>query len=585
MLTLLIQTSGGANGNASAFNSIIIPSGQHAVLMLSSGYLIRLICPKVADNLGIERNNLSKPSRLSSAVDIEVNKRDVKLESFSVKVIKDYIQAKGKITDSGFGWDAEVGFEVRLFPELKNGELHFRTKELEPKVDIDIEWWVWLTSFAIGGIIQGIIGSIVAVIVVAITEGIADAILTSKTEDSFDLEIEDNPIPFGPIGTDLNVQSIVLDDFLFSGSVIRSIEMPIKRSDILVFDGYRSIDLDTGASLHTAQPELYNYVYGSPVLVRPAVPLGQPGYDIGFVAGEIKPLNAASIATMYGAVFEQVSPSDLENVQMQMSNSAAIPYSEIPVGFVTGSPAIPEDYIILAIRTNTGRFSKCAVSQNPSGSIQIRYVTYEKPLPAVNVIFVNIVDANGQLLELIYKAEPRLMAYPMTFEWRIGTKKLQGNGSVTIGQHYFEFTVDGKICKLKLKSEAFGKHHYLSVTCTDSIGMIKTGSIEIGVVELKKPEYDLELFSRFMEIGDWIAEKIPGIPRSEADMGLGGRKPHPEPLPQLIKSLKLSEITPNALVCDGTLGNFIGLIDSPNGPNISKNWDMEFRAAIERGMK
>ena len=586
VLALLIRTSAATNGDPAAFNTSLIPSGQNSALIFNSDYVIGLICPQIANQLGIDPSKFDSSCGLKSAVNISAGGKTAKLTSLGLKIVNDYIRVRGKVIKSDTGWDAEGTFEIRVYLVIENGELTFKSELVSSDIDVSLEWWVWLTAIAIGaiigGIIAGIVGAVVGAIIAAFLTAVVKAIVVESITGDMEIGPEDIALPIGPIGGDLNLQTVLLDDLLLAGSAIRIIQMPIKQSDLLTFEGFRDINLDTGFHQSIASLQYHTlYKFYPTQAAQPIFPGTNTGFDISFRAGGIQPVFGASLTAMPMTIFEQISPVDLENVQNQMSNSIIVPWNEIPEGFVTGGPVLPENYLVLVVRTNEGRYAKCAVSRMPDGRYQFRYITYDRPVPAVWIeyIFNSSVDVEEARLVTTYKAKHSLMAYPVTTQWSLGGRILDGVGIVTLEGVEFQYEVEGNRCTIKTDRKWGGL--LLCATCTDSRGIKIRGCRDLGQIESYRQKYQFELLSRLTDLGYWLKEKFPDV----VDPGLDPTSPDPSPLPTLLEGLKLSDLTPSALIEKGFLGNLLGFRPSMENPDIVYTWRQDFNRALEVEMK
>jgi hypothetical protein len=132
----------------------------------------------------------------------------------------------------------------------------------------------------------------------------------------------------------------------------------------------------------------------------------------------------------------------------------------------------PTDILVFAVRTSQARFAKCAAWRDPADFLHFRYTTYDRPTPSLliggewEVISEQKIGEGtetyvfrGMIREAKYEifareqrgdfeALPRLMAYPIDFEWCLAGNILTGNGSVQIHNTRVRYSVDGDQCTL-----------------------------------------------------------------------------------------------------------------------------------------
>ncbi len=586
VLAMLIRTSSTTQGNSSGFTTSLIPSGQHTVLVFNSNYLIKAICPYIASELGIDISNFECPCDLKHSVDIRADGRDAKLTSLNVSVVDNFIRVKGEVKASGKGWKAKGEFETRVYPAISNGEIVFNSVPFSSSVDVDLEWWAYIASIAVGGILGGIMGAIIVGIACAIIEAVASSLAGGALSESVESDAVGG-IPLGPIGEDLNLQTVLLDDFILSGTPIRSIEMPVAAADIVSFDNNQLLNLDNGSQMAVGEIDLYGYMPMSNTTAVSAViqgvALGSRGYDISFRSGGIGPTNGAYLTPMWEAIFEQISPVDLENLQAQMTDSCFIGIADIPVGSVVGGPGMPANYLMLAVRTNEGRYAKCAVARTPANTVLFRYVTYDRPTPSLRVKRVDTgfapPGAGAAPVTRTYEAIPTLLAYPLSYTWSLGGNSIQGTGTVTIYGCDFAYKITSNLCELTGAANTFARKIWLCATCLDSRGIKVQSCLDLGLSDRLAEWLVFEKLNRLMELIRWINDKLP-----EIDTDIDPRNGRPVP-PILVKGVHLFDLTPLSIIKNGLPSNIVNMKPSVDKPRIVMNWDVEFRRALKEGMK
>ncbi|WP_164200459.1 hypothetical protein [[Micrococcus luteus] ATCC 49442] len=301
-----------------------------------------------------------------------------------------------------------------------SGSIAIATTTPTVNTDVDLEWWVWLVGLGLGGLFGGIVGVIVAAVVLAITEslveGVADSMISSGISGSLGTF---SSIPLGPIGSGLEMTSLVLDDLELRGTIARTPSVPVRNSSSRTAVSKLSFDFDAGTTSGTPQP-------GTDLVWDPASGLSTRGAArlsvTGRTYGSLDPL-AISVLPLIGT---------------------SIPLSMIPA-FADLGPFSIGSKLVFGIRTGDGRLVRCRAWRNAfDGRLLLQWVTYDNPVAQLDLTQRWWVAERGPVEKYIsadcarcttsevawygvIEAWPRLAPFPIDYQWCLCGHVLDGD--------------------------------------------------------------------------------------------------------------------------------------------------------------
>jgi hypothetical protein len=281
--------------------------------------------------------------------------------------------------------------------------------------------------------------------VLAIVEAVAEGLVENMATDAFNnIAADIPPIPLGPVGAGLTLTNLVLDDLELRGPLVRSLKMPVKSSGSHTSNGGFTIDLDTGQVRAAGDIRFETDLIWNP--------------GTGFSTAASTRLTVTSLS--YGAL----TPVQLEKFAYATSTIAA---SSVPLALdlpMFGTHA----EIVFGVLTNQGRVAKVRAwrSVMQGGALVMRWVTYDRPIPELDIAMRWDVLEHGKAFEYIgpnlapcsraevsrrctIEAWPKLMTFPVTYQWCFcGSVLEDGEGTVNTPTGPVQYRAKGRFLEL-----------------------------------------------------------------------------------------------------------------------------------------
>jgi hypothetical protein len=381
--------------------------------------------PRIAASLGRPITDFDTPLRLNRAIPAPGGQGT--LTNLEARVIGNRISVTGRATDSGTGWSAESNFSFFIDIGLASGAITVTATTPVVDTDVDLEWWVWLVSLGLGGLFGGIVGAIVAVVVLAIVEAVAEGVADGMISDGISGSLGGLPsIPLGPIGGGLTLTSIVLDDLELRSTIVRSVSIPVKNQGGYISVGGFAVDLDTGVISADTRA-------GSDLVWNPAARLSTNG-----------PSGLSVTGTSFGAL----TPVQISRLPLATNQ---LPIGLIPLTYPPSFLFLPHNEVVFGMRTTEGRLAKVRAwrSISEAGALHLDWVTFDTPIPSLDIAARWSVLERGEVTEYItpdcsfcrsnpvrwcgiFEAWPRLVAFPIDYQWCLCGEVLEeGSGEVS----------------------------------------------------------------------------------------------------------------------------------------------------------
>ncbi|MFZ5817345.1 MAG: hypothetical protein ACOY93_18940 [Bacillota bacterium] len=443
-LTFGIRTDAASGGNINGVTQSFIPAGGQSVVMMSNFWLLaRVVRPRLAAELGLSAADFDTPLRLNRPVPAPGGQGT--LTQLEGRVEGNRIRIDGRATASGTGWSAVATFHFFIDLSLSGGQIQITASPAVVDTDVSLEWWVWLLSLGLGALFGGIVGAIVGAIVPAIVEAVAEGLAEQAASQAFDDAVGNiPPIPLGPIGSTLTLTSLLLDDLELRGPIQWGLTFPVKSSGAHMAGGGFTLDLDAG-TLHPAGSLLakldlaWNPATG--LSTRNGAGLSVTGYS-------------------YGAL----TPVQLRNLSFATTH---LPAASIPPVADLGFFDIGEA-VVFGVRTNQGRLAKVKAWRDllAGGALRLEWTTYDTPIPTLDIALRWEVMEKGEGTPFVgadfaactrytvsrrctVEAWPRLMAFPVNYQWCLCGTVLQGQGKLQHAGGSIAYRVDGRYLTLE----------------------------------------------------------------------------------------------------------------------------------------
>lgn len=405
-LAIMLTFAGGAAGNAAGLQDFINP-GDTGAIAIFFRWLARILRPKVASALETDEANFDLGDdflKLNKTIKVSGGGETADLTKLELRLKDGFIELKGEIAKSGFCYDASGKISGRIRAEVTGGELVFKAEIDDPDVDIDIPWYCWLGAAVVGAIAGGLVGVLVGAvvgavggavvggvvggvvvggIVGAILIGILVPVLLAIAENVVENTVEgiagnladklrqDLQVP--AIGLNLVFQRVFIDDVAITFDA-RPIEtVPIRASGMLEVKNGQLIDLDNGQvgpeGMNSADLEWRGKGFGRQLRTRCGARLARTG------------------AVDFAKILRwKLYPFAYRDATIPLSELALpLPFPDLPFLHIPESQKYLETHLVYAIRTAEGRYGVVQVAEVFDDRIRLRYKTYEKRLPSIQL--------------------------------------------------------------------------------------------------------------------------------------------------------------------------------------------------------
>jgi len=432
-----VRMANDTGGNINNVTTSLIPAGSPSMVMMSNTWLLaKVMRPRVAAALGRPVSDFDTPMHLNHSIPAPGGSGT--LTNLDAFVEGNRIRINGRATASGTGWSAVSNFTFFVSLSIDaTGSIAIATTTPTVDTDVDLEWWVWLVGLGLGALFGGIIGAIIAAVVLAITEsvveGVADGLISSGISGSLGSFAS---IPLGPIGSGLQMTSLVLDDLELRGTIVRAPTVPVRNGGSFTAPAGRSFDLDAGTTSASA-------VTGTDLVWDPSTGLTTAG---------------AARLTITGRSYGSLDPLAISSLPL---NSTHIARSMIPL-FLDVGPFSVGDRVVFGVRTGDGRLARCRASVGAAGELHFEWVTYDNPIPSLQLTQHWCVHERGPIDEYIsadcsrctrsevawcgvIEAWPKLVPFPVDFQWCLCGEIIEpGTGEVKGPDGPLSYKLEGR---------------------------------------------------------------------------------------------------------------------------------------------
>ncbi|MCQ1536863.1 hypothetical protein FTO70_14525 [Methanosarcina sp. KYL-1] len=447
-ITFGVRMANDSGGNINGVTTSFIPAGSQSLVMMSNFWLLaRVMRPRLAASLGRPVTDFDTPLRLNRSIPAPGGQGT--LTQLEARVEGNRIRVNGQARDSGTGWSAMSNFTFFIDIALVDGSLSVTATTPTVDTNVDLEWWVWLLTLGLGALFGGIIGTIVTAIVLAIVEAVAEGIIDNLVGGGIGDSLGGLPaIPLGPIGGGLTLSTVVLDDMELRCSITRSLSVPVKNQGSHLSSTGFNVDLDTGTIRSSVLPET----------------------DLVWNPSRGLSANGPTGLSVIGTSFSSLTPVQVSNLPLL---SREIPLTLIPFTYPPSTPFVEHDEVVFGVRTTDGRYAKARAwrSLTAGGALQLSWVTYDTPVPRLDIAARWWVIERGEVTEFIrpdcsvcrsspvrwcgmFEAWPRLMAFPIDYQWCLCGKVLEeGEGSVSTPHGPLAYKLTGRCLCIETEME------------------------------------------------------------------------------------------------------------------------------------
>lgn len=484
-LAFALPTRSATTGDVDAVGGPNTSAGSPVAILFDSETLLGdVIRPEIAAGMDASVDAFERPCRLTGSVDLDTSGAaeldDLNLNSLRARIHDGHIRIDGSFdgdgSAKGFPFTVDGDFRIRVYLELNDeGEFDVRVESEDPDVDVDFPAWVYVVAGGLGLITGGIAGAAVGATLVLVAETVADAVADSIGGEVLAEQlgaVGDVSVPLGPAAEGFELTEVDLTEgaLALGGRPVTDAGIPVAARAIdQTLPSGTTVDLDTGDTYTGSEPAGVDVAWGQ----------GTDGVGIYARSG-------ADIAPLGGQSFRTLTVVDVEQADFEGS-----PYgSMLPASFVPVRPAAwfpVGSSLTFAVRTSEHRFTKCEVFRLPNGRLELDYVTYDRPMPGVDVLVESAITEREQVAEgtdrwvgascagsfrydgsrygggvrteshaneytiddvaqsVTATAEPTRLATPIrSIAWTLDGTSVSGSGTITIdSDHEVEYAVDG----------------------------------------------------------------------------------------------------------------------------------------------
>lgn len=371
----LMTFGGGAAGDRTAFSRSFISAGGNGGIAVSFSWLCRVISPRIDEALNL--GGAFTDCRLTRTVRIDEDE-DIDLTDLSMSLEDGFIRVSARVEKSGFCYDAAGTVSARIRLAVVAGRLVVNAEVEDPDVDVDVPWYCYLAGAVIGGLVGllfGVIGAIVGAILVPLilwistetVEGVVQSAI-DRVADALNEIAPDLDVP--AVGLNLIFSDVFIDDVTIDCRVSATGIVPVRCEGELDLPDGAFVDLDRG-------------VVGDEDL--PSQDLAWRGV---WFARRLEAVCGARLARTDRRYFDEVSRGTLYGFAYDAPNPVELQElaSFDPIGGIFGGDGLFDETMrIFGVRTNEGRWSAIQVVRVDLDRIRLRFRTWEKRMPSVEI--------------------------------------------------------------------------------------------------------------------------------------------------------------------------------------------------------
>jgi hypothetical protein len=394
----LLTFGGGSAGDRNQFSQNFISAGGNGGIAVGFQWLCRVISPVIDQGLANDGSftdcHLTQPFDMGDGVS---------LTALSVSLDDGFIRVSAAVSKSGFCYTATGTVGAKIMIEVSGGHLLVDAQVDDPKLDIDIPWYCWVAAVVVGGAILGIVGAVLLpVIMYVATHSVEGAVnqAAQKVVDAINAVSQPLDVP-APV-VSLIFSDVFIDDVTIACRVQAATSVPIHSEGVVTLADGAFVDLDSG---RIGDQDL------------PGADLAWRGVwfarHLDAVCGARQArtgtmdFDAVSRATLYGYAYDAPNPIPVEELA-QLD----------PFGGLFGGDKYRESRGVYGVRTNEDRWSAVQVIEVEDTYIRLRYRTWERPIPSVQIVGTweceSAVGAEVEPSSVVFEVSPALAAAQST---------------------------------------------------------------------------------------------------------------------------------------------------------------------------
>ncbi len=372
----LVTFGDGTPGDKAAFTQSFVSSGGNAGVVVSMGWVCRVISPRIDDALQL--NGAFTDCRLTRTVRID-EENEVDLNELSVTADDEgALDVRAKVTKSGFCYSASGTVGAKITIKVEAGRLIVDSEVEDPEVDVDIPWLCWIAGAVIGALLGALLPTVMGVIIGAVLvplimyiateviEGIVNSVAERVADALNDILV---PVDIPAVGFNLIFSDVFIDDVHIVGRVKPIDTAVVRATGTVVVPTGKSFDLDSGRVGARDMPSGDLTVQGG--LFDRTV---QAVCGARWARTGLRDFSALYRSAIYGYSYAAPNPIPLDDLARYE-----------PFGFVTGD-RFKESMRIYGVRTNEGRWAAVQAVEVTFEFIRFRYITWEKRLATVEIV-------------------------------------------------------------------------------------------------------------------------------------------------------------------------------------------------------
>jgi hypothetical protein len=372
----LLTFGDGSPGDKSAFTQSFISAGGNGGVVVSMGWVCRVISPMI--DQALQLNGAFTNCTLTRTVRIDQN-NEVDLTGLSITAADDgTLHVQAKVTKSGFCYSATGTVGAKITIKVSNGQLIVAAQVDNPNVDVDIPWYCWVAGAVIGALLGALLPSVISVVIGAVLiplimyiaeeviEGTINSVAANIAEELNKLLV---PVDIPAVGFNLIFTDVYIDDVAIACQV-RPIDTAIVHAagTVTVPNG-AAFDLDSGQVGARDMPSGDLTVLGGALDRTVQAVCGARWARTG-----LRDFDALYRSAIYGYHYDAPNPIPLGDIA-----------TLDPFGLFTGTVFTPS-LRIYGVRTNEGRWAAVQAVEVTFDYIRFRYITWEKALAAVQIV-------------------------------------------------------------------------------------------------------------------------------------------------------------------------------------------------------
>ena len=372
-----VTFGGGTPGNLANLTTNAIPPGGDVAVLMSFGYLMRLMEPLIEKGLLLDPGDF-EDGHLTRSVEFDKD-NDVFLTRLDFSLVDGptpadaAIRVRCRVEKEGFCYTASADFGGDFKLGVLNGAPHVSAKLSDPDFDIDVPWYCWIGAAFLGALLGGLIGAILLPVLLHLVTStvedvvntVADTVVAAVNAVTPDL----GGVP--AVGFALPFANAFIDDVGIGCRFVVRDTAPVRCQGTVRLRPGQELDLDNGR-------------------VGPA---GTDGADLRWIGrdndAKFEALCISRIADTPWVRFDEVPRYRLYALDY---SDRSIPVADLGILQVIDLPFVPDIEMFLpsmavyVVRTNERRLAMIQVTGIVGDAVTLRYKTFGVTDPTVRIL-------------------------------------------------------------------------------------------------------------------------------------------------------------------------------------------------------